>query len=356
MARQVISKAKEQAGNEAVTGNGEGAESTSRKRARLTAETVGELDKAWTKFAERVESFDGLRGARMVFSFVEGALVTAARTGGWILLDEVNLAAAETLACLGGLLQAERTIVLAETGERVRCHPDFRLFACMNPANDVGKRDLPPGLRSSFAEFFVHPPDANADDLLAIIRAHLPANTPPVVCHRVIAFYRAAKRLASEHQLVDGADQRPHYSLRTLTRSLTYARENAPAYSLKRALYDGLCMTFATQLAGTTQPVLLEELARVFEGDSLRQMLTRVPPARSQDAVLVQGFWLPSLSNSEADAADSAYVMTASVEAKLRALSRAVMCGRYPVLIQGPTSAGKTSMVQHLARLTGHKF
>ncbi|KAJ1819581.1 AAA ATPase midasin, partial [Coemansia sp. RSA 2598] len=261
-----------------------------------------------------------------------------------------------TLACLGGLLQAERTIVLAETGERVRCHPDFRLFACMNRAKVVGKRDLPPGLRSSFAEFFVHPPDANADDLLAIIRAHLPANTPPVVCHRVIAFYRAAKRLASEHQLVDGADQRPHYSLRTLTRSLTYARENAPAYSLKRALYDGLCMTFATQLAGTTQPVLLEELARVFEGDSLRQMLTRVPPARSQDAVLVQGFWLPSLSNSEADAADSAYVMTASVEAKLRALSRAVMCGRYPVLIQGPTSAGKTSMVQHLARLTGHKF
>ncbi|KAJ2886267.1 AAA ATPase midasin, partial [Coemansia asiatica] len=350
MAQQVISKAKAETEKKTL------AETIgSRKRARLTAETIGELDTEWKRFAERVESFDGLRGARMVFSFVEGALVTAARSGGWILLDEVNLAAAETLACLGGLLQAERTIVLAETGERIRCHPDFRLFACMNPANDVGKRDLPPGLRSSFAEFFVHPPDANADDLLAIIRAHLPANTPPAVCHRVIAFYRAAKRLAAEHQLVDGANQRPHYSLRTLTRSLTYARENAAAYSLKRALYDGLCMTFATQLAGTTQPVLLDELARVFEGDSLRQMLAHVPPMRNQDAVLVQGFWLPSL-DSEVQAADSAYVMTASVEAKLRALSRAVMCGRYPVLIQGPTSAGKTSMVQHLARLTGHKF
>ena len=27
----------------------------------------------------------------------------------------------------------------------------------------------------------------------------------------------------------------------------------------------------------------------------------------------------------------------------------------YPVLLQGPTSAGKTSLVQYLARLTGHK-
>lgn len=27
-------------------------------------------------------------------------------------------------------------------------HPDFRLFACMNPATDVGKRNLPLGLRN----------------------------------------------------------------------------------------------------------------------------------------------------------------------------------------------------------------
>lgn len=27
-------------------------------------------------------------------------------------------------------------------------HPNFRLFACMNPATDVGKKDLTPGVRS----------------------------------------------------------------------------------------------------------------------------------------------------------------------------------------------------------------
>ncbi|KAJ2471187.1 AAA ATPase midasin, partial [Coemansia sp. RSA 2131] len=293
----------------------------------------------------------------MVFSFVEGALVRAARTGAWILLDEVNLATAETLACLGGLLQRERTLLLAETGARVTCHADFRLFGCMNPATDVGKRDLPPALRSSFTELFVHAPDADPNDLLAIVRAHLPATAPVQLCHRAIEFYGAAKTLAAAHALVDGAGQRPHYSLRTLARSLTYARDHAAAYSLKRALYDGLSMTFATQLEGATQVVLVRELLKVFEGDDILQLLRRAPAARGDGTVLVQGFWLPQAATGD-DAADegSAYVVTRSVEAKLRALARAVMCGRYPVLIQGPTSAGKTSMVQHLARATGHEF
>ena len=29
-------------------------------------------------------------------------------------------------------------------------HEDFRLFACMNPTTDVGKKDLPPGIQNRF--------------------------------------------------------------------------------------------------------------------------------------------------------------------------------------------------------------
>ncbi|KAJ2662217.1 AAA ATPase midasin [Coemansia sp. RSA 1200] len=358
-AEQAIAKARAAASAEASQQNGQ----QQRKKQRLTRESADELEAEWREFSARVEEFEALKGVRMVFSFVEGALVKAARSGGWILLDEINLATAETLACLGGLLQKReaRSLLLAETGVRIKCHPEFRLFACMNPANDVGKRDLPPGLRSSFTEFFVHPPDSHADDLLAIVRSHLPPTTPPAVAHRVIGFYGAGKRLASDHRLVDGAGQKPHYSLRTLARALTYARDHAPAYSLKRALHDGLCMTFITQLDGATQPLLAAELRAVFEGDDLRQLLSRVPPSRAGPgaAVLVQGFWLPvsaELGAEEDAASGGAYVMTPSVETKLRSLARAVMCARYPVLIQGPTSAGKTSMVQHLARATGHRF
>ena len=34
--------------------------------------------------------------------------------------------------------------------EPVVRHPDFRLFACMNPATDVGKKDLSPGIRNRY--------------------------------------------------------------------------------------------------------------------------------------------------------------------------------------------------------------
>jgi hypothetical protein len=78
--------------------------------------------------------------------------------GDWVLLDEINLATAETLECLSGLLEShEGSLFLLERGDRepIMRHPDFRLFAAMNPATDVGKKQLPTGLRSRFTEFVV---------------------------------------------------------------------------------------------------------------------------------------------------------------------------------------------------------
>ena len=50
------------------------------------------------------------------------------------------------------------------------------------------------------------------------------------------------------------------------------------------------------------------------------------------------------------------FVMTASVAGHLRNLARAVLLRRHPILLQGPTSSGKTSLVAHLAAQTGHHF
>jgi len=77
--------------------------------------------------------------------------------GEWVLLDEINLATAETLQCLSGLLEGSRgSLHLLERGDEkpIKRHPDFRLFACMNPATDVGKKDLPPGLRNRYLSPF----------------------------------------------------------------------------------------------------------------------------------------------------------------------------------------------------------
>ena len=112
------------------------------------------------------------------FKFFEGKLTQAIQKGEWVILDEINLASSETLQFLSILLENTQSksssIVLYEKGDNeplVR-HPQFRLFGAMNPANDIGKRNLPPNIRNRFTEIYVDELD-NEQDLGLMIRSYL---------------------------------------------------------------------------------------------------------------------------------------------------------------------------------------
>ena len=62
----------------------------------------------------------------------------------------------------------------------VERHPDFRLFCCMNPATDIGKRSLPPNVRNRFTEFYVDELKDPAD-LRILITKYLINVTPPII-------------------------------------------------------------------------------------------------------------------------------------------------------------------------------
>ena len=51
----------------------------------------------------------------------------------------------------------------------------------------------------------------------------------------------------------------------------------------------------------------------------------------------------------------SDYIITDSVRRHMQNLARVVQVGKFPILLQGPTSSGKTSMVLHMARSTGRR-
>ncbi len=66
--------------------------------------------------------------------WVNGILIDAMESGDWLLIDEINACLPEIAFCLHSLLDDDRMIVLSEyDGRIVRPHPDFRLFASMNP-------------------------------------------------------------------------------------------------------------------------------------------------------------------------------------------------------------------------------
>ncbi|GAB2269172.1 hypothetical protein Dimus_004102 [Dionaea muscipula] len=293
---------------------------------------------SWKDFALKLQLAHRQANASsgMLFSFVEGAFVTALRNGDWILLDEVNLAPPETLQRIIGVLDGQNgSLCLAERGDvDYLCrHPDFRIFACMNPATDAGKRDLPYSLRSRFTEYYVD--DVLDDDDLTLFVSQFIGDNPlnKDLVSSIVSFYKAAKKDSAE-RLQDGANQKPQYSLRSLFRALEYTKKARRKFKFQEALYDGFCMFFKTLLDG--------------------------PSAKAMDRMIVYhllGGERPSLYLKDyMDTREYGnYVLTESVQEHLKELAKAILIKRYPVLLQGPTSSGKTSLVQYLAAITGHK-
>ncbi|CAN6468645.1 unnamed protein product [Victoria cruziana] len=324
-----------------------------RKRKRSLGKDIVQ---SWVSFSTRVNSAmkQITAASSMSFSFVEGALVKALKNGSWILLDEVNLAPPETLQRLTGVLEGEGgTLCLAERGDidYIQRHCDFRIFACMNPATDAGKRDLPFSIRSRFTEIFVD--DMLSDeDLDMFVAQYIEdvqfAEKPNVVMVKNISsFYRECRR-QSEERLFDGAGQKPQFSLRSLARALEYTKMALPKFSFEKALYDGFCMFFLTLLDHDSAKIMHDIITSI-----LLKGLTKKPQDIPFSHYCSNKQALEALSS---DQFYQHYVLTESIKGHLNSLARAAFVRRYPVLLQGPTSSGKTSLVRYLATVFGHRF
>jgi MoxR-like ATPase len=86
--------------------------------------------------------------------WVDGVLTDAMRKGHWLVLDEINAALPEILFVLHSVLDDDGYVVLAEhTGEVVRPHANFRVFATMNPSD--GQYSGTKELNQAFLDRFV---------------------------------------------------------------------------------------------------------------------------------------------------------------------------------------------------------
>ncbi|XP_048350337.1 midasin isoform X2 [Sphaerodactylus townsendi] len=290
----------------------------------------------------------------LLFAFVEGILAEAVKKGEWILLDEINLASAETLECLSGLLEGlSGSLVLLDRGdtEPLTRHPNFRLFACMNPATDIGKRNLPPGVRNRFTELYVQELQ-NEEDLQILVMAYLKGlNVSKNVVQGIIRFYLSVRK-ECETKLVDGTGHRPHYSLRTLCRALRFASSN-PCNNIQRSLYEGFCLGFLTQLDRVSYPVVQKLIHHyILSGNTKNILKQPLPEPKEGRMIKIEGYWIPVCDKEPT--VDETYVLTPSVKLNLRDIVRVVSAGTYPVLIQGDTSIGKTSLIRYLAAASGN--
>ncbi|XP_034264874.1 midasin [Pantherophis guttatus] len=314
------------------------------------------LKEKWEEFGIRLDHAQQqmkMTENALVFAFVEGTLAQAVKKGEWILLDEINLATAETLECLSGLLEGlTGSLVLLDRGdtEPLVRDPNFHLFACMNPATDVGKRNLPPGIRNRFTEIYIEELQ-NEEDLYILIMDYLKGlNVSKNTVHGIITFYLTVRK-ECESKLVDGTGRKPHYSLRTLCRALKFASSN-PCINIQRSLYEGFCLGFLTQLDRNSYPVVQHLICQHILFGNTKSLKQSLPEPKGGQMIKVEGYWISAGDNEPI--IDETYILTPSVKLNLKDIVRVVSAGTYPVLIQGDTSVGKTSLIRWLAAASGN--
>jgi midasin (ATPase involved in ribosome maturation) len=306
------------------------------------------------------------------FAHVDGLLVEAMKYGHWLLLDEINLATSETLQALAGILDGQSKLCHGSSGdaESIIRHPGFRVFAAMNPPTDIGKKELPISLRCRFTEIYTEELTDPQDLSLVVQRYLQDVNDAPV--QDIVNVYLGCRASCEVgvHSLVDGAGQRPRYSLRSLTRALRAAVRfmQLGLKPLNRALFEGFILNFQTLLGESSKQFMRTFLGQSFSisgrGDG-----NDVPPPRPggkksnpSDWVLVKPFWLHCGPLAVVDWTIKdpltglvRFVMTKSMELYIKDLTSAVAADVAPVLLQGPTSVGKTTMIEYLAARTGHR-
>nr|XP_023017788.1 midasin [Leptinotarsa decemlineata] len=295
----------------------------------------------------------------LAFAFIKGSLVTAVENGYWVLLDEINLANAETLECLSGLLDGSQgSLCLLERGDKqpVKRHNNFTLFACMNPSTDVGKKDLPAGLRNRFTEFFVDELNEK-NDLLLLVNNYLDAmSLKERQQEDIVNFYLKVRREMVTN-LSDGLGHRPHFSLRSLCRALMIASKN-PCGMFKRSLYEAFSLSFLTQLDSRSYQVVEKMISSYLLGDdkTIKAVLNQPipePNSKNNEFLQFEGYWVKTGSYEPSSPED--YILTKLVRRNLKDLVRVVSIGKLPVLLQGDTSVGKTSLISYLAKASGNK-
>ncbi|MFH1878820.1 MAG: AAA family ATPase [Candidatus Omnitrophota bacterium] len=108
------------------------------------------------------------------YKWEDGILIRAMRDGAWLLIDEINLAEADIIERINSLLDDDGSLTVnehkgekwvpAEVYDRLdekeregvrRIHPDFRLFAAMNPDHYAGRTIMSEAMLNKFYRLWI---------------------------------------------------------------------------------------------------------------------------------------------------------------------------------------------------------
>ena len=238
------------------------------KKFQADPEKLASMLKKWERFGNKVENFlinKEKIDSNLAFHYVEGSLISALKNGDWLLIDEINLASNEVLQRILPILEGD-SLLLYDKGDvkTMKRHENFRIFACMNPGKDVGKKELPENVRAKFTDFVIED-IREKDDLFVFVERQIGHLFQKDVCEKLVDLFMEFKSDLQAHKLDSGTNRRLHISLRNLARTLKYIIDNNHIYGLERCLYDGLYLGFASSLSRAGQESFQQLLLEKFK-------------------------------------------------------------------------------------------
>lgn len=202
------------------------------------------------------------------FVWKDGILVDAMKKGDWVVFDEINLAQPAILERINSLLDADRTITLTEKGnEVVHAHPNFRVFATMNPATAqyAGRKDLSLAMRNRFTETWV---DAisDRDEYLKICKAWMKKLGPDgdKAAEKMVDFHQALVQKIDNRDIAAGVREGKLFTIRNLKYMSRFVKEFAGEESIGNAFYNGIYHVYAGQFADPKDREATMALARSY--------------------------------------------------------------------------------------------
>ena len=261
--------------------------------------------------------------------FQEGVLVQALRQGFWIVLDELNLAPSDVLEALNRLLDDNRELLLQETQEIVRPHPDFMLFATQNPAGLYGGRKvLSRAFRSRFLE--LHFPEIPETELMEILQKR--ARIPDSWSRRIVMVHHELARHRQQDHLFD---KKSFATLRDLFR-----------WAFRKAdTIEELAMNGYMLLAERVR----KEEDRVIVKGVIETVMSRGGPRVTIEEEQVYVRELSAAQERCFNGVDFAKIVWTRAMRRLFALVSRAIEHNEPVLLVGNTGCGKTTICQAIA-------
>jgi MoxR-like ATPase len=131
-------------------------------------------------------------------NFVDGPLLEAIRSGGFLYVEEFNRAPEDTLNTLLTAM-AERRITVPRVGT-IEAAPTFRVIASMNPFDNVGTTRLSSSVHDRMCRIAVTYQDAAAEERIVALRAGGAEGEP--ASEQVVRDAVALTRATREHEAI----------------------------------------------------------------------------------------------------------------------------------------------------------